>query len=123
MAFDKKTSRQRRSRQTRHKISELRVNRLAVFRSNAHIYASIISPEGDRVLASASTVEGDVRAALSGKSGRGGNVDAAALVGKRVAEKALKAGIETVAFDRSGYLYHGRVRALAEAAREAGLKF
>ncbi|MDO4231093.1 MAG: 50S ribosomal protein L18 [Lautropia sp.] len=120
MAFDKKASRLRRSRQTRHKISELRVNRLAVFRSNAHIYASIMSPEGDRVLVSASTVEADVRSAVKGK---GGNADAAAVVGKRIAEKALKAGIESVAFDRSGYLYHGRVRALAEAAREAGLKF
>ena len=123
MAFDKKASRLRRSRQTRHKISELRVNRLSVFRSNAHIYANIISPEGDRVLVSASTVEADVRAQLAGKTGRGGNADAAAIVGKRVAEKALKAGIESVAFDRSGYRYHGRVRALAEAAREAGLKF
>lgn len=123
MAFDKKASRLRRSRQTRHKISELRVNRLAVFRSNAHIYANILSPEGDRVLVSASTVEADVRSALTGKTGRGGNTEAAALVGKRIAEKAAKAGIESVAFDRSGYLYHGRVRALAEAAREAGLKF
>ena len=123
MAIDKKASRLRRSRQTRHKINELRVNRLAVFRSNAHIYANIISPEGDRVLVSASTVEADVRAQLAGKTGRGGNADAAAIVGKRVAEKALKAGIESVAFDRSGYRHHGRVRALAEAAREAGLKF
>ncbi|MDO5101737.1 MAG: 50S ribosomal protein L18 [Lautropia sp.] len=123
MAFDKKAARLRRSRQTRHKINELLVNRLAVFRSNAHIYANILSPEGDRVLVSASTVEADVCAALAGKSGLGGNTAAAALVGKRVAEKALKAGIESVAFDRSGYRYHGRVRALAEAAREAGLKF
>ena len=123
MAIDKKASRLRRSRQTRHKINELRVNRLAVFRSNAHIYANIISPEGDRVLVSASTVEADVRAQLAGKTGRGGNADAAAIVGKRVAETALQAGIESVAFDRSGYRYHGRVRALAEAAREAGLKF
>ena len=120
MAFDKKASRLRRSRQTRHKISELRVNRLSVFRSNAHIYANILSPEGDRVLVSASTVEADVRAELAKKPGRGGNVSAASIVGKRVAEKAL---IESVAFDRSGYRYHGRVRALAEAAREAGLKF
>ena len=99
MAIDKKASRLRRSRQTRHKINELRVNRLAVFRSNAHIYANIISPEGDRVLVSASTVEADVRAQLAGKTGRGGNADAAAIVGKRVAEKALKAGIESVAFE------------------------
>jgi large subunit ribosomal protein L18 len=120
MAFDKKASRLRRSRQTRLKIRELRVGRLSVFRSNAHIYANIIAPEGDRVLVTASTNEAEVRAALNGK---GGNVAAASLVGKRVAEKALKAGIESVAFDRSGYRYHGRIRALAEAAREAGLKF
>ncbi len=123
MAIDKKDTRLRRSRQTRLKINELRVNRLAVFRSNTHIYANILSPEGDKVLVSASTVESEVRSALSGASGQGGNVAAATLVGKRVAEKALKAGIESVAFDRSGYRYHGRVRALAEAAREAGLKF
>ena len=123
MAFDKKESRLRRARQTRLKINELRVGRLAVFRSNAHIYANIISAEGDKVLVSASTVETEVRAALAGKAGLGGNVAAATLVGKRVAEKALKAGIESVAFDRSGYRYHGRIRALAEAAREAGLKF
>src|SRR5690606_2052167 len=120
MAFDKKASRLRRSRQTRLKIRELRVGRLAVFRSNTHIYANIIAPEGDRVLVTASTNEAEVRAALNGK---GGNVAAATLVGKRVAEKALKAGIDSVAFDRSGYRYHGRIRALAEAAREAGLKF
>jgi large subunit ribosomal protein L18 len=123
MAFDKKASRLRRSRQTRLKIRELRVGRLSVFRSNTHIYATIIAPEGDKVLVSASTAEAEVRAALSGKGGAGGNVAAATLVGKRVAEKALKAGIESVAFDRSGYHYHGRIRALAEAAREAGLKF
>ena len=123
MAIDKKDSRLRRSRQTRLKINELRVNRLAVFRSNTHIYANILSPEGDKVLVSASTVESEVRSALGGKVGQGGNVAAATLVGKRVAEKALKAGIDSVAFDRSGYRYHGRVRALAEAAREAGLKF
>jgi large subunit ribosomal protein L18 len=123
MAFDKKDSRLRRARQTRLKINELRVGRLAVFRSNTHIYANIISPDGDKVLVTASTVEAEVRAELAGKAGRGGNVSAATLVGKRVAEKALKAGIESVAFDRSGYRYHGRIRALAEAAREAGLKF
>jgi large subunit ribosomal protein L18 len=123
MAIDKKAARLRRSRQTRLKIRELRVGRLSVFRSNTHIYANIISPEGDKVLVSASTLESEVRAALSGGGGAGGNVAAASLVGKRVAEKALKAGIESVAFDRSGYRYHGRIRALAEAAREAGLKF
>jgi large subunit ribosomal protein L18 len=123
MAIDKKASRLRRSRQTRLKIRELRVGRLSVFRSNTHIYANIISPDGDTVLVSASTLEAEVRSELAGKQGAGGNVAAASLVGKRVAERALKAGIESVAFDRSGYRYHGRIRALAEAAREAGLKF
>jgi large subunit ribosomal protein L18 len=101
----------------------LRVNRLQVFRSNLHIYANIISPEGDRILVSASTVEPEVRQQLAGQSGVGGNVAAATLIGKRVAEKAKAAGIELVAFDRSGFRYHGRVKALADAAREAGLKF
>lgn len=120
--MDKKESRLRRARQTRAKIAELKVNRLAVHRTNLHIYASIISPDA-QVLASASTLEAEVRQQLAGQSGKGGNASAAALVGKRVAEKALKAGIEQVAFDRSGFRYHGRVRAVAEAAREAGLKF
>lgn len=121
--MDKKISRLRRAIPTRRKISELRVNRLTVFRSNQHIYANIISPEGDRILVSASTVEAEVRQALSGSTGLGGNTSAASLIGKRVAEKAKAAGIEVVAFDRSGFRYHGRVKALAEAAREAGLKF
>lgn len=120
--MDKKQSRLRRARQTRAKIAELKVNRLAVHRTNLHIYASIISPDA-RVLASASTLEAEVRQQLAGQSGKGGNTSAAALVGKRVAEKALKAGIAEVAFDRSGFRYHGRVKAVAEAAREAGLKF
>jgi large subunit ribosomal protein L18 len=120
--MDKKQSRLRRGRQTRAKIAELKVNRLAVHRTNTHIYASIISPDA-RILASASTLEPDVRLELAGKTGKGGNTSAAALVGKRVAEKALKAGIAEVAFDRSGFRYHGRIKAVAEAAREAGLKF
>jgi len=120
--MDKKQSRLRRGRQTRAKIAELKVNRLAVHRTNLHIYASIIGPDA-QVLASASTLEAEVRQELAGQSGKGGNVAAAALVGKRVAEKALKAGIAEVAFDRSGFRYHGRVKAVAEAAREAGLKF
>jgi large subunit ribosomal protein L18 len=120
--MDKKESRLRRGRQTRIKIAQLGVNRLSVHRTNLHIYANLISPEA-KVLVSASTVEAEVRAELAGKSGKGGNAAAAALVGKRVAEKALKAGITEVAFDRSGFRYHGRVKALAEAAREAGLKF
>ena len=120
--MDKKQSRLRRGRQTRAKIAELKVNRLAVHRTNSHIYATIISPDA-KILASASTLEAEVRLELAGKSGLGGNAAAASLVGKRVAEKALKAGIAEVAFDRSGFRYHGRVKAVAEAAREAGLKF
>lgn len=120
--MDKKQSRLRRARQTRLKISELRANRLTVFRSNLHIYANIVAAAGDRVLVSASTVEAEVRSQLAGQTGKGSNAAAAALVGKRVAQKALAAGIDSVAFDRAGYRFHGRVKALAEAAREAGLK-
>lgn len=120
--MNKKESRMRRAVQTRSKIAELKVNRLAVHRTNSHIYASIISPDA-KVLASASTLEVEVRAELADRTGRGGNATAAALIGKRVAEKALKAGIVEVAFDRSGFRYHGRIKAVAEAAREAGLKF
>jgi large subunit ribosomal protein L18 len=121
--MDKKVSRLRRAVATRRKITELRVHRLSIFRSNLHIYANIISPEGDRVILSASTLEPEVRNQLVSQSGKGGNAAAAAAVGKRVAEKAKAAGIELVAFDRSGFRYHGRVKALADAAREAGLKF
>lgn len=120
--MDKKQSRLRRARQTRAKIAELKVFRLAVHRTNLHIYANIIGP-GAAILASASTLEAEVRLELSGRAGRGGNAAAAALIGKRLAEKALKAGVTEVAFDRSGFRYHGRVKAVAEAAREAGLKF
>ncbi len=120
--MDKKASRLRRARQTRAKIAELKVNRLAVHRTNMHIYATIISPDA-KILASASTAEPEVRKELAGQPGKGGNTAGAALVGKRVAEKALKAGIAEVAFDRAGFRYHGRVKAVAEAAREAGLKF
>ena len=116
----KKEQRLRRSRQTRARIAQLRAVRLTVFRSNLHIYASVISEDGSRVLASASTAEKDVREQLAGK---GGNVTAAQLIGKRIAERAKAAGIEKVAFDRAGFAYHGRVKALAEAAREAGLQF
>ena len=118
----KKEQRIRRSRQTRARIAIQRVARLTVFRSNLHIYASVISGCGTKVLASASTAEKEVRAELGG-NGKGGNVAAAVLVGKRVAEKAKAAGVEKVAFDRAGFAYHGRVKALAEAAREAGLQF
>ena len=117
--MNKKQARARRARKTRARIAEHRANRLVVNRSNSHIYAQIIAPSGDKVLASASTIEGEVRKAAK----NGGNRDAAARIGKRIAEKAKALGIEAVAFDRSGYKYHGRVKALAEAAREGGLKF
>ena len=118
--LNKKEQRIRRSRQTRARIAVQRVARLTVFRSNLHIYASVISDDGTRVLASASTAEKEVRAQLTAQ---GGNVAAASLIGKRIAEKAKAAGVEKVAFDRAGYAYHGRVKALADAAREAGLQF
>jgi large subunit ribosomal protein L18 len=118
----KKEQRLRRSRQTRIRIASQGVARLTVNRTNLHIYASVISGDGGRVLATASTAEAEVRTALGG-SGKGGNVAAAQLVGKRLAEKAKAAGVEKVAFDRSGFAYHGRVKAVAEAAREAGLQF
>ena len=120
--MEKNISRLRRARQARLKIRELRVNRLTVHRSNQHIYASIIDASGDRVLVSASTAEAEVRQSLGG-SGKGGNTAAAQMIGKRIAEKAKAAGIEKVAFDRAGFAYHGRVKALADAAREAGLQF
>ena len=118
----KKEQRLRRSRQTRIRIASQGVARLTVNRTNLHIYASVISGDGGRVLATASTAEAEVRTALGG-SGKGGNVAAAQLIGKRLAEKAKAAGVEKVAFDRSGFAYHGRVKAIAEAAREAGLQF
>jgi len=98
------------------------VARLTVFRSNQHVFASVISDDGTRILATASTVEKEVREQL-GAAGKGANTAAATLIGKRIAEKARAAGIDKVAFDRSGFAYHGRVKALAEAAREAGLQF
>jgi large subunit ribosomal protein L18 len=116
---DKTLSRLRRARQTRHKIREVGSVRLTVHRTNAHIYAQITSPSGDRVLASASTLEKDVRAQLKS----GGNRKAAEVIGQRIAAKAKEKGIESVAFDRAGYRYHGRVKALADAARAGGLKF
>ena len=122
MTTNKKDQRIRRSRQTRARIAKQRVARLMVFRSNLHIYANVISDDGATVLASASTAEKEVRTELGGAS-KGGNTTAAAIVGKRIAAKAKAAGIDKVAFDRSGFAYHGRVKALAEAAREAGLQF
>lgn len=112
-------SRLRRARKTRTKIAELKVTRLSVHRTNTHIYAQIIAGSGDKVLVSASTAEKEVRAKVK----NGGNIAAATVIGKRIAEKAKAAGIEKVAFDRSGFRYHGRVKALADAARENGLTF
>ena len=123
MMLTKKEQRLRRARQTRIRIATQGVARLMVNRTNLHIYANVISGDGTKVLASASTAEAEVRTALGGGSGRGGNTAAAQAVGKRVAEKAKAAGVEKVAFDRSGFAYHGRVKALADAAREAGLQF
>jgi large subunit ribosomal protein L18 len=114
---DKKVSRQRRAKRVRMKIRELGANRLCINRTPRHIYAQVIAAEGDRVLATASTLEKDLR------SGSTGNTDAASAVGKLVAERAVAAGVTKVAFDRSGFKYHGRVKALADAAREAGLEF
>ena len=124
--LNKKDQRIRRSRQTRARIAVQRVARLTVFRTNLHIYATVISDDGTKVLATASTAEVEVREAMavdSQATGKGGNVAAATIIGKRIAEKAKAAGVEKVAFDRAGFAYHGRVKALAEAAREAGLQF
>ena len=117
--IDKNQSRLRRAQQTRHRIREAGAVRLTVHRTNSHIYAQITSPSGDRVIAAASTAEKEVRAQVK----NGGNKQAAELVGTRIAAKAKQAGVETVAFDRGGNRYHGRVKALAEAARAGGLKF
>jgi len=119
---DKKQTRLRRARATRVRIALQRSHRLTVYRSNLHIYASVVSPDGGKVLVTASTVEPEVRTQLTGAKGKGGNVAAARLVGTRLAQKAKAAGIDTVAFDRAGFRFHGRVKALADAAREAGLK-
>ncbi len=117
--MSKKLSRIRRARRTRAKLTELGVYRLCVFRTPRHIYAQVIGPGGSEVATSASTVEKAIRSEV----GYGGNIKAAAEIGKLVAERARAAGIERVAFDRSGYKYHGRVKALADAAREHGLLF
>ena len=115
----KNQARLRRARQTRLKIAELRMLRLSVHRTNLHIYAQIFSSCGSKVLASASTLDSEVRKNIA----NGGNAKAATVVGKLIAERAKKIGVEHVAFDRGGFQYHGRIKALAEAAREAGLKF
>ncbi len=117
--MDKKLTRLRRARRTRAKIAELKAVRLTVHRTNLHIYAQVFSGCGTKVLATASTTEAEVR----GKIPNGGNIKAAELVGKLIAERAKAQGIESVSFDRSGFHYHGRIKALAEAAREGGLKF
>jgi large subunit ribosomal protein L18 len=116
---DKKSSRVRRAAKTRARIRRQEAVRLTVHRTNLHIYAQVVAADGAKVLASASTAEKEVRA----KHPNGGNKAAAALVGARIAEKAKAAGVTEVAFDRAGFSYHGRVKALAEAAREGGLKF
>ena len=110
--MDKKSARLRRATRARKKISELAAHRLVINRTPRHIYAQLIAPCGSQVLAAASTVEADLR-----------NAEAAVAVGKAIAERAIEKGIKTVAFDRSGFKYHGRVKALADAAREAGLQF
>ncbi len=117
--MDKKNARLRRAKSTRAHIRELGVPRLSVLRTGQHVYAQLFSADGSKVLAAASTTQADVREGL--KSAK--NAEAAAKVGRQIAEKAKAAGIEKVAFDRSGYRYHGRIKALADAAREGGLQF
>jgi len=117
--ISKKVSRMRRAKKTRAKISELGKHRLTVHRTPRHIYAQVVSPDGGKVIATASTVQ----KSIADDAKYTGNADAAALVGKAIAEKSKSAGITSVAFDRSGFRYHGRVKALADAAREGGLEF
>lgn len=117
--MNKKESRIRRARKTRGRIKLLGVNRLCVFKTPRHIYAQIIAPDSANVLACASTLDKELREQL----GNGGNVNAAIMVGKAIAERAKKAGVTQVAFDRSGFKYHGRIKALAESARENGMEF
>jgi large subunit ribosomal protein L18 len=117
--MEKKTARLRRAKSTRAHIRDLGVARLSVLRTGQHLYAQVFTADGSKVLAAASTVQADVKDGLSS----GKNKDAAAKVGRIIAEKAMAAGIEKVAFDRSGYRYHGKIKALADAAREAGLQF
>ena len=117
--MDKKTARQRRARRTRLKIRELGVYRLCVHRTPRHIYAQVIAPTGSQVVAAASTCQAGVADGLDAT----GNIKAAQQVGRTIAEKAKAAGVTEVAFDRSGFKFHGRVKALAEAARENGLQF
>ena len=120
--LNKKEQRLRRSRQTRIRIAKQEVARLSVHRTNVHIYATLFSEDGSKIIAAASTLESEVKAKL-GASGKGATVSAAEMIGTRIAEKAKSAGVEKIAFDRSGFAYHGRVKAVAEAARAAGLQF
>jgi large subunit ribosomal protein L18 len=117
--MDKKTSRLKRALKQRCKIKQLGANRLTVHRTSQHIYAQVLSQDGTVTLASASTTQADIKSAVKTTS----NIEAATLVGKMIAQRAVAAGVTEVAFDRSGFKYHGRVKALADAAREAGLKF
>lgn len=117
--MDKKQSRIRRAMRGRAKIRELEMTRLCVHKTPKHIYAQIISPCGSKVLATASTLDKNIRAEIK----HGGNKDAAVKVGGEIAKRAVAQGVKRVAFDRSGYLFHGRIKALADAAREAGLEF
>ncbi len=117
--MDKKASRLRRAKRARAKIRELGVHRLTVHRTPRHIYAQVIAPNGAEVVASASTVDKEVKAGIEGSTGK----VAAAVVGRAIAERVKAKGVKRVAFDRSGFRYHGRVKALADAAREAGLEF
>ena len=117
--MSKKTARIRRATKSRSKIAQLGFDRLSIHRTPRHIYAQVLQAETGKVIASASTVEGEMRKEL----GNGGNIEAASAVGKRIAEKAVEAGVKAVAFDRSGFRYHGRIKALADAARENGLEF
>ncbi len=117
--MNKKQARLRRARKTRARIRELKVNRLCVFRTPRHLYAQIISPDSSSVLASASTVDKEIKSQVKST----GNVEAASVVGKVLAERAKAAGITSVAFDRSGFKYHGRIKAMAESARENGIEF
>lgn len=116
--IDKKAARLRRAKKTRKKISELGAYRLCVHRTPRHIYAQVIAPRGGQTLVAASTVEREIRSEVAGT----GNKEAAATVGRYIAKRALEKGIGSVAFDRSGFRYHGRIQMLADAAREAGLK-
>ncbi len=116
---NKLKTRLRRARKTRCKIAEINAHRLCVHRTSKHIYAQVIAPAGNETLVTASSLDSEVKGAIK----YSGNVDAAKAVGEKIAQRAKEKGIETVAFDRSGFRYHGRVKALADAAREAGLKF